>query len=83
VGIPHSTFHSAGTESLELAKAQKEKVREWALKKMVAQFNNHKKRLWNAYENPNRQSPEFTGPNENLRDHWHAFVEYDTSQMYL
>jgi hypothetical protein len=65
--IPHFTLPA--TESLELAEAQKEKVREWALKKMAAQFNNHKKRLWNAYENADRQPPEFTGPNENLRDH--------------
>jgi hypothetical protein len=38
--IPHFTLPA--TESLELAEAQKEKVREWALKKMAVQFNNHK-----------------------------------------
>jgi hypothetical protein len=79
--IPHSTFHSAGTETLELAETQKEKVREWALKKMAAQFNNHKKRLWTAYVNADREAPEFTGPNENLRDHWDAFVEYKKSEL--
>jgi hypothetical protein len=47
--IPH--FTQPATETLELAVAQKVKVREWALKKMAAQFNNHKKRLWNAYVN--------------------------------
>jgi hypothetical protein len=41
--IPHFTLPT--TETLELAEQQKEKVREWALKKMAAQFNNHKKRL--------------------------------------
>jgi hypothetical protein len=47
--IPHFTL--SATESLELAETQKEKVREWALKKMAAQFNNHKKRLWTTYVN--------------------------------
>jgi hypothetical protein len=77
--IPHFTLPA--TETLELAVTQKEKVREWALKKMVAQFNNHKKRLWNAYVNTDRQPPEFIGPNENLRDHWDAFVEYKESKL--
>jgi hypothetical protein len=77
--IPHFTLPA--TESLELAEAQKEKVREWALKKMAAQFNNHKKRLWNAYVKADRQALEFTGPNENLRDHWDAFVEYNESEL--
>jgi hypothetical protein len=40
--IPH--FNLPVTESLEDAEKQKEKVREWALKKIAAQFNNHKKR---------------------------------------
>jgi hypothetical protein len=48
---------------------------------MAAQFNNHKKRLWNAYVNADRQPPEFTGPNEFLRDHWDAFVEYKKSKL--
>jgi hypothetical protein len=77
--IPYFTLST--TEFLELAEAQKEKVREWALKKMVAQFNNHKKRLWNAYVKADRQAPEFTGPNENMRDHWDAFVEYKESEL--
>jgi hypothetical protein len=34
---------------LEEAEKQKEKVREWALKKMVAQFNNHKKRHYKRH----------------------------------
>jgi hypothetical protein len=77
--IPHFTLPA--TETLELTVAQKEKVREWALKKMAAQFNNHKKRLWNAYVKAGRQALEFTGPNENLRDHWDAFVEYKESEL--
>jgi hypothetical protein len=48
---------------------------------MAAQFNNHKKRLWTAYVNADRQAPEFIGPNENLRDHWDAFVEYKESKL--
>jgi hypothetical protein len=47
----------------------KKKVRDWALKKMAAQFNNHKKIVWNAYINVNQKAPEFTGPNENLWNH--------------
>jgi hypothetical protein len=65
--IPHFTL--SATEILELAETQKEKVREWALRKMAGHFNNHNKRLWNAYVNADREAPEFTGPNENLRDH--------------
>jgi hypothetical protein len=48
---------------------------------MAAQFNNHKKRLWTTYVNADRQAPEFTGPNENLRDHWDTFVEYKESEL--
>jgi hypothetical protein len=59
----------------------KEKVMEWALKKMAAQFNNHMKRLWTAYINADRRAPEFTVPNENLRDHWDVFVEYKESEL--
>jgi hypothetical protein len=66
--IPH--FNLSATKSLEVAEKQKEKVREWALKKMDAQFNNHNKRLWTAYVNADRQAPEFTSPNENLQDHY-------------
>jgi hypothetical protein len=65
--IPHFTM--LATETLELADTQKEKVRQWALKKMATQFNNHKKRLWTAYVNADQQAPEFTGPNENPQDH--------------
>jgi hypothetical protein len=45
--IPHFTLPA--TEDPKLAELTKHKVKEWALKKMAAQFNNHKKRLWNAY----------------------------------
>jgi hypothetical protein len=47
----------------------KKKAREWSLKKMAAQFNNHKKRLYNTYLKANRKALEFTSQNENLRDH--------------
>jgi hypothetical protein len=59
----------------------KEKVMEWALKKMIAQFNNHKKRLWTAYINAGRRAPEFTVPNENLRGHLDVFVEYKEYEL--
>jgi hypothetical protein len=77
--IPHFTLPA--TETLELAELKKEKVREWALKKMAAQFNNHNKRLRTAYVNADREAPEFTCPNENLRDHCDAFVEYKESKL--
>jgi hypothetical protein len=48
---------------------------------MVAQFNNHKKRLWNTYINADRKAPEFTGPSENMQDHWDLFVEYKESEL--
>jgi hypothetical protein len=41
--IPH--FSLLATEDPKLAELTKQKVREWALKKKAAQFNNHKKRL--------------------------------------
>jgi hypothetical protein len=50
--IPHFTL--LATETLELTEQQQDKEREWALKKMAAQFNNHKKRLWTAYVNADR-----------------------------
>jgi hypothetical protein len=39
--IPNSTLPV--TEDEKLAELTKKKVREWAPKKMAAQFNNHKK----------------------------------------
>jgi hypothetical protein len=70
--IPHFTL--SATKDPKLAELTKQKVRERALKKMAAQFNNHKKRLWTAYINAGRKAPEFTSLNENLRDHWDSFV---------
>jgi hypothetical protein len=81
LGIPHSTFHPTRTEDPKLAELTKQKVREWALKKMATQFNNRKKRIWNAYIKAGRKAPEFTGPIENLRDHWDSFVEYKESEL--
>jgi hypothetical protein len=65
--IPHFTM--LVYEDEKLTGLMKKGVREWALKKMAAQFNNHSKRLWNAYIKADRKAPEFTDPNENLRDH--------------
>jgi hypothetical protein len=56
----------------------KEKVKEWALKKMATQFQSFKKRLSNDFIKKGR-TPEFTGPLEKLKNHWVEFVEYKTS----
>jgi hypothetical protein len=69
------------TKDPKLAELMKQKVRVWALKKMAAQFNNHKKRLWNAYIKAGRKAPEFNGSNESLWDHWDSFVEYKESEL--
>jgi hypothetical protein len=74
-------FTLPATEDPKLAELTKQKVREWALKKMVVQFNKHKKRLWTTYMKASRKAPEFTGPNENMRDHWDSFVEYKDSKL--
>jgi hypothetical protein len=77
--LPHFTLPA--TKDLKLAELTKQKVSEWAHKKIAAQFNNHKKILWNAYIKPGRKAPEFTTPNENPRDHWDSFVEYKESEL--
>jgi hypothetical protein len=77
--IPH--FSLLATEDPKLAELTKQKVRDWALKKKAAQFNNHKKRLWTTYIKAGRKAPEFTSPNENLRDHWDSFVEYKQFEL--
>jgi hypothetical protein len=48
---------------------------------MATQFNNHKKILYNTYLKADRNAPEFTGQNENLRDHWDLFVKYKESKV--
>jgi hypothetical protein len=68
-------------EDQKLTEFMKKKVREWALKKMAAQLNNHKKRLYNTYLKADRKAPEFTGQSENLRDHWDAFLQYKESEL--
>jgi hypothetical protein len=58
------------------------KVKEWALKKMAAQFQTFKKRLYNTYIKKNI-TPTFTRPLEKVKDHWDAFVEYKKSSKAL
>jgi hypothetical protein len=65
----------------KLSEYMKKKAREWSLKKMAAQFNNHKKRLYNVYLKADRKAPEFIGQNENMRDHWDLFVKYKESEL--
>ena len=57
-----------------------EKVKKSALKKMVAQFCNWKKRLWANYVDAEKQTREFTGPLEKLKDHWDLFLEFKESE---
>ena len=62
--VPHFNLPVNFTEG------QKEKLKEWTLKKMAVQFQTWKKKLWDNY---GEEGPEFTGRFEKLRDHWPAF----------
>ena len=55
---------------------QREKVKQWTLKKMATQFQTWKKKLWEKYE---KEEPDFTGALEKIKDDWPAFVAYKKS----
>jgi hypothetical protein len=54
------------------------KVKAFALKKMADLFRNWKKELNTKFVEKGK-TPEFTGRYEKIRDHWPAFVAYNTS----
>ena len=59
--------------------ALREKVMEWALKKMAELFRQWKKTLWLKYEKT-KTAPKFEGYLEKQARHWDAFVQYKTSE---
>ena len=74
------TLMSHFTLPEHLTDAEWEKVKKSALKKMVTQFYNHKKRIWKCYEDAGKQTPKFTGALEKAKDHWDLFVEFKESE---
>ena len=71
--LPHFNLPENFTEG------QKEKVKEWTLKKMAVQFQRWKKKLWDKY---GAEGSEFSGRLEKLKDHWPAFKAYRYSSTY-
>ena len=55
-----------------------DKVKKWALKKMVTQFQTFKKNLKLKYVDKN-ETPNFKGYLEKQKNHWADFVKYKTS----
>ncbi|KAK1660555.1 hypothetical protein QYE76_048714 [Lolium multiflorum] len=55
------------------------RVKKWALKKMVVQFNGYKKKLDTLFVKE-KKTPDFNGPYEKIKDHWEEFVKYKTSE---
>jgi hypothetical protein len=63
-----------------LSERQRDKVKEFALRKMALAFQTWNKRLWNEYNDRDKKAPEFTGIYEKVRNHWDAFIEYKESE---
>ena len=57
-----------------LTDVQREKVKKCALKKMAAQFQSWKKRLWKSYVENEKKTPEFKGEYVKLADDRDEFV---------
>ena len=60
-------------------KADVEKVKAAALKKMAIAFNTHKKTVWANYVAGGRKTPEFKGTLEKQSAHWDDFVKFKDS----
>ena len=60
----------------------REKVKEWALKKMATQFQTFKKNIWNTYKEK-QEAPIFTGTLEKHNYHWPAIKAYKESSEAL
>ena len=57
-----------------LTERQREKVKQFALKKVATQFQTWKKKLWTSYVKGGKKTPEFNGALVNVKDHWDLFV---------
>ena len=55
--------------------ALREKVKEWALKKMAELFRQWKKTLWLKYQK-NKTAPKFEGYLAKQQPYWDTFVKY-------
>ena len=64
----------------DMTEGQKNKVKEWTLKKMAIQFQTWKKNLWEKYKN---EDPVFDGNLVKIKDHWTAFKTYKQSSTFV
>ena len=64
----------------DMTEGQKNKVKEWTLKKMAIQFQTWKKNLWDKYKN---EDPVFDDNLVKIKDHWAAFKEYKQSSTFV
>ncbi|KAK1699311.1 hypothetical protein QYE76_016008 [Lolium multiflorum] len=64
----------------DMTEGQKNKVKEWTLKKMAIQFQTFKKNLWDKYKN---EDPVFDDTLVKIKDHWAAFKDYKKSSTFV
>ena len=62
-------------------KADVQKVKEAALRKMAVAFNNHKNRVWDQYVKGGKKTPVFKGTLEKQSAHWDDFVKFKESEL--
>ena len=62
-------------------KADVEKVKGIALKKMAIALNTHNKTVWANYLAAERKTPEFTGTLDKQREHWADFMKFKESEL--
>nr|XP_051221710.1 uncharacterized protein LOC127339961 [Lolium perenne] len=64
----------------DMTEGQKNKVKEWTLKKMAIQFQTWKKNLWDKYKN---EDPVFDDNLVKIKDHWQEFKRYKQSSTFV
>ena len=79
--LVHFTLQTDGYDDIIDGDELKERVRDWAMKKMATQFQTWKKHLYTTYVKKNI-APDFTvpGPISKQRPYWDEFVQYKTSE---
>jgi len=79
--LVHFTLQIDGYDDIIDGDELKERVRDWAMKKMATQFQTWKKHLYTTYVKKNI-APDFTvpGPISKQRPYWDEFVQYKTSE---
>ena len=76
--LEHFTLQTDGYLDIIDGDELKERVRDWAMKKMATQFQTWKKHLYTK----KNIAPDFTvpGPISKQRSYWDEFVQYKTSE---